>query len=334
MADANTAWSLANYHKTAEVAAALGVDPQLARSVIATTMRLPLPSSVKQQMVLAALKTGLYSLRWLRGWERNVTGKLRVNKLLSLVEGGHTLPLIFPREDIGFAYDVPGSTKEAHAEWCEDRLVLGGRAPHCWLTMGEEQQYFASTIELPALLHRLLLAASSASENSVPPAVIIVSGAHFDRCMESLGLRIDELHRHVCVVVVDQQDQPAPTHRQLQHLWQRPCYTATEREPACDRWSACTNLNSQLAQSSFGVEASELLSSRLLRSSEGGIKLLRVKDVTGRWGSLVGGSSAGPPSVVGVRPDGHVAAVGSVDSLDQFAERMRAALWAKNDVVL
>ena len=100
-----------------------------------------------------------------------------------------------------------------------------------------------------------------------------------------------------------------------------------------DKWSACTNLNSQLAKS-VETKSSELLSSRLLRSSPGGIKYLRVKDVTGRWGSVLRGSSAGPPSVVGIRPDGHVAALGSTDNLNQFAERMRAALWAKNDVIL
>lgn len=150
-----TALSMENYEKSASAARVLGVDPNLAKLAVKVATSFPsgglIPMSVRSAALKAALSTGLSTLKWL-GQPGNPLGDVRVNALQSLVQRGKSLPLVFPKEDIDFAYATgalvnanpmtpPSSSKNRGSSsssspssgYTPPELRVGTRIPHCWL---------------------------------------------------------------------------------------------------------------------------------------------------------------------------------------------------------
>lgn len=150
----NTELSLRNFQRSADAAAALGLDPALAKlalnlsdNSITNTL---LPFAVRKQTFLTAVGAGLSSMYALKNWRNNPYGRLRVNALQKLVKEKKTLPLIFPEEDVHFTY---GDGKD---------IVVGRRVDHTWLMLhshnseDDDNNLIVSTVDLPGIVLQLL----------------------------------------------------------------------------------------------------------------------------------------------------------------------------------
>lgn len=295
---ANTEWSLNNYAKSAAAAAALGADSQHANMVVATAEKLPAPLAVKAGLVNAALKTGLYPLKFLRNWSDSVAGRLRQSQLSRLVDGGHSLPLIFPVEDLGFVYRTPGSRScSASNAHYDSTLVVGGRAPHCWFTLGERtgQRLFASSVDFPAIAHAVVCADGVA----LPPPLLVFINCAGLQAAEEMIMRLGATTSTV-LVVIQAVDNPV-AHSALQTLWQKPHFTFPASAPHVP--VEFSEADYTPLRSLSGARATEC---GVARRNDKGLWRIDVSDVTGRW---AGWCAAGKVSAVVVRPDGHIAVI-------------------------
>ena len=170
----NTTLSLRNYEKSAAVARALGLDPSLAKMAVSAASAIPsatmgsltatataamnlIPLSWRKVAVNAVLDTGLSTLSTLRKPHR---WDPRMLLLRDIVQNGKSLPLIFPNEDIDFAYDkmtsvhtgtrasndhhqhpdlklksIPTASTKKKSFDSPTKLRMGGRIPHCWFAI-------------------------------------------------------------------------------------------------------------------------------------------------------------------------------------------------------
>lgn len=175
----NTVFAIHNFQNTLNTAKALGLDPNYAKlaqtAVESNALQAILPESVRKQAFLTALNFGLASLQLLRHWKENAYGQMRVKALRALVEQQQSLSLIFPKEDIGFIYDLispqnksdepitkndkdnvssPLSaplqsathhhhtiTNNTRASWYFNQITSGIRIPHVWWLLPDETSY-------------------------------------------------------------------------------------------------------------------------------------------------------------------------------------------------
>lgn len=255
IAESNTRLSLQNYEKSAFVARYLGVDPTLAKLAVDTAKLLP--NAVGKAAVLRALKLGLSTLQFI-GIPGHPLGDVRVNAVKKIISENKSLPLLFPNEDLNFAYD---SIKEGHASNQQQRkdrsksfecsLNIGARVPHCWFRLtrrnslnefvqmaiqcaGREAevsnermniQVMLSTLDLPT--HFLKLQSNKWQKDDFQPIrhVLIVDREHHDiwmQAMHDFGL-LSKFH----VVSVFHPSQVVFNHDSLQNLLQEPRYSAS-----------------------------------------------------------------------------------------------------------
>jgi hypothetical protein len=157
-----------NYEKSASVARVLGVDPVLAKIAIdaakASSYILPLP--LRKLAINTILDTGLSTLALLAkpGY---ALGDVRINLLQRIMDKKQSLPLVFPSQDIDFAYakDDGKTGKENDIKFSRPLLRVGGRIPHCWFSVNnsavsnnvdsleKEGMSTVSSVLLPGLLH-------------------------------------------------------------------------------------------------------------------------------------------------------------------------------------
>lgn len=349
---ANTAWSLANYAKSAAVASTLGVDPHLAKTVVAATLKLPVPFSVQQRVMSAALTTGLYSLRWLRDLG-NITGKLRAQALQKMISENKTLPMVFPQEDLGFVY-THGAVATNHqtnsaSSSGYDRITVGGRAPHVWFTVESSlvmDSFRVSSVELPAVVQTLMSFESKTTDKkqiTTPPLLIFVDSEHhtaFRNCLVKLADQ--SLLASLCVVAVHSEQPSEVSHEYLQQLWQNPRHEQTGpvvAVPESDLWmvwgehkSLNNSIHNEIAKTDTTKD--DILFRSLMCSlvtSENKLRSVRVTDPTGRWRHHCE-SHKNHLKAVCVRPDGHIAAVlsGTIDKeVSSFVDSLHQALCLK-----
>lgn len=148
VAMANTSFSIKNFDKSSAASAALGLDRDMAALALSTAnsslSQATVPFTLRKQGFLLAIQAGLSSLSLLSNWNNNLYGKMRVKALQDLVAGNQSLPLIFPKEDLGFTYST--ATAEAveqvptlRSHWWRYVLV-GQRMPHYWLRLAESDE--------------------------------------------------------------------------------------------------------------------------------------------------------------------------------------------------
>lgn len=342
------------------MAATLGVDPQLAKTVVAATLKLPVPFTVQQRVMSAALTTGLYSLRWLRDLG-NITGKLRAQALQKMIGENKTLPMVFPREDLGFVYAHGAvATSDVNNSGDYDRVTVGGRAPHVWFTVESSlvmDSFRMSSVELPAVVQTLLSFENKTTNKAhitPPPLLIFVDSEYHTAFTNSLLQSADQsLLASLCLVSVSSEQPSEVSHEYLQQLWQTPRHEQTGPEvavPESDLWmvwgehkSLNNSIHSEMVKTDKATE--DLLFRSLMCSlvtSESNLRSVRVTDPTGRWrhhcesfnnsDKSTGGGAKRPLQAVCVRPDGHVAAVLSGVSEKEvvsFVESLHKALCLK-----
>lgn len=375
-AQAITALSKFNYGLTAGLASALGVDPALATAAVAasdsTASRALLPFSVRRAAVLGALKTGLFTLKWLKDWRDNVLGSVRVRALRKLIDGGKSLPLIFPQADLDYRYNAGGVVRPAGSNtstaavipennagrpYAGSLLHVGARVPHCWLAPAgdnttAQQTLVVSTVQLPALLEGLAASSSrsggSAFSQHVPRCIILVDREHADAvvsAVQSLGARCSELFCVVSIGAVRNGD-PVADHAALQEAHQDPFYRvegATYQSSAAARAESLAELDTLDARFLDAIVSHTGVS---WDRREGEVRRLDLVDISGRWKAQVksyhqhqanGATSTAPDDVrslaVIVRPDGHVAHIVSTNAAASAEERVNVFVTAVSDVV-
>lgn len=315
VAQANTDLSMANYNKSLTSARLLGVDPALAKAALASVSLLPVPFAARRVAVNALLNTGLSTLAWLKDGS-NTLSELRVRALKAQVDRGSSLPLLFPAEDIGFAYQdtqVP-TTATPHQQvevemvgGTSHRLRVGARIPHVWLQLfnsetswGPRSSVIISTVNLAALMARA---------HGRPETVILVfiraDRAERDTQLDQWRRTFGAASNLFKVVVVEEavsEGPPRMTHADLQTLQQ------------CPRHSGMSD-GSVSSASAPSPTANELLTATIA-------EITSLTDVTGCWADSM--LSAGwSHTAVAIRPDGHTAAILSSKCAALAAEEMQ-----------
>ncbi|KAG9144608.1 hypothetical protein Leryth_010821 [Lithospermum erythrorhizon] len=107
IASFNTALSVQNFKAAMEVPAALGLDPSIANAVhraINYTMGPILPNGLQRTVLDGIFSIGRAQVSDFFLNEKNPLGSSRLAKLRQIFEGGKSLQLQFPAEDLGFRY--------------------------------------------------------------------------------------------------------------------------------------------------------------------------------------------------------------------------------------
>ncbi|XP_057766922.1 uncharacterized protein LOC130987413 [Salvia miltiorrhiza] len=105
----NTALSVENFKAAMAVPAALGLDPSIATSVHRTineNLGSILPSDLQRAILNGIFSIGRMQLSGSILNENNPLGSSRLSKLRQIFEGGKSLQLQFPAEDLGFRYST------------------------------------------------------------------------------------------------------------------------------------------------------------------------------------------------------------------------------------
>lgn len=317
-AQAITAVSKYNYGLTAGLASSLGVDPALATAAVSASdsaaSRALLPFAARRAAVLGALKTGLYTLKWLQDWGTNVLGSVRVRALRKLIDGGRSLPLIFPEADLDYRYNAGGVVRgagNASAPVTLDRtsgqaytgslLQVGSRVPHCWLaplrdsgtsadaTVDVDVNHVVSTVQLSALVDRFCgqpphpSSQSAKASTCVPMCSILVSkhnAADMVAAVKKLGKECSKLF---CVVSIDRFNATTPlNHVALQELHQDPYY----RIDGDARSGANKRAESLDEPMTFEARFQGVVNRQETPpwcNRDGGVTRLDLVDVSGRW---------------------------------------------------
>lgn len=287
----NTAFSLRNFEKTSNCAAALGLDPKLAQlaldlsdNVVSRNM---MPMFVRKQVFLKALQTGLASLTGFEYWQgdngsSNGLGRLtktvatsyarhRVQQLRALVETGHSLPLVFPEQDLGLAYPLEPHRPQRSNSSCLTGAVfsvpevdiIGKRVVHSWLALASAASSSTktstvtttppglSTVDLAAVIHRVRCRSLSTDAlTPCPPPFLVIVPSRGTTFTQSLQAALTELPTgiaaHVVLVECRLTTSPVDNTIALQHQYQAPHLLSTSEDQALVRQQATAMSTSSL----------------------------------------------------------------------------------------
>ncbi len=161
------ALSGAGYQQTLAVAAAIGLDKQLAHWLDLLIRVLPLPAGLGRRLFTMGMRLGLRQVALLGG--RNPLSQMRWRRLARLfADPSANLAMRYPRQDLGAVYDrgwfASAATADAAARdgtggdtgiGFTPTLVNGGRLPHFWLLpWGADRATPLSSLDLPSLIAR------------------------------------------------------------------------------------------------------------------------------------------------------------------------------------
>ena len=315
---ASTRLSLENYRKTVESAAKvprsflvsrwcelelhqLGVDPRLARTLVNALengLVSGIPLSGRKSLVIASLKAGLWTLRYLSSphW----LGDPRVRSLRRQVAAGDSLGLVFPSHDFEFVY---GDGVFNQDENSVGQIQTGKRLPHIWFAVTMRgQELILSSVEL-------CCGFSSGDDSRGTPLIVALVDSVEKPAWELARRKLGTSGALVQLVTV-QSPQTVADHGLLQKLYQIPHY-------AIGNSDFVSKTQPHLYPRHFVRFDSERIST---------IEVDTVTDVSGRFEQLMnhGGRRKG---AVLLRPDGHVLSV----QMDSAPEKTLAdALTALN----
>ncbi|KAL5717346.1 hypothetical protein ACHQM5_010364 [Ranunculus cassubicifolius] len=146
----NTALSVENFKAAMSVPRALGLDPTIANSVhrvVNTTVGSILPSGLQKSILDGIFRIGRAQVGETFLSESNPLGSSRLAKLKRIFDGGESLQLQFPAEDLGFRYvegalvgDIDGSQNKQEVPTGRRRNYVpsaepGARLPHMSIRM-------------------------------------------------------------------------------------------------------------------------------------------------------------------------------------------------------
>lgn len=316
VAQANTDLSMANYKKSITSARLLGVDPVLAKAALASVSLLPVPFAARRTAVNALLDAGLSTLSWLKDGS-NVLSELRVRALQAQVDRGSSLPLLFPAEDIGFAYqdchELPGQAEVKMVDCTSHHLRVGARIPHVWMRLitSSSSSSSSSPGQPAAVISTVNLAAIMARSHEMPVTMILVFVRDGDRARRNLqleqwcrlfgGATNSGLYKVLAVEAVSNEGGRL-THAHLQALQQCPRHSGVSDGPSGSE--PCST------PTAVGDELPAIK------------EVAAVADLTGCWADSM--LSAGwSHTAVAIRPDGHTAAILSSKSATLSREEMQ-----------
>lgn len=161
-ADATNTLSLHNFQQTESIAATLGLHPLIAEKVTTVLDNQLIPFFVRKQMVEGIFKTGMSTLRALRGVDGSTSVMNSLNRAYrveQMVKAGKSLALLYPDHDMHLTYKQgwfinkdDNSEGTLHNEMslfaANSTVVVGRRIPHFW--MAQEDMIYSS-IHLSAL---------------------------------------------------------------------------------------------------------------------------------------------------------------------------------------
>ena len=336
--------SLYNYSLSAGAATSLGVDPALATAAVAAANAATmLPFSVRRAAVVKALETGASTLKWMRDWENNMLGGVRVRALQKRLDGGKSLPLIFPHVDLESKYTQggivapPTRSAQSHnsgATFTGLRLQVGARLPHFWLRpslgpdlVATEAQLTVSSVQLPALMDDLdSMAANDGA--STPSVLLMIDSKYAEQGVVALKKLEPSLQRLFRVISISSSAAytTEKDHLSLQQQFQIPHFVVDEEEQTSEV------KNDQ----SFHQRYAPVCSSQILpkwTTADSHLHAFDFQCSTGRWqemnelyvkhqaqGQSESGVKAHSVAVI-VRPDGHVAHVVCVEEGSSDTER-------------
>ena len=149
--------SVQNFEKTLLIPRALGLDLNTANLLSRWMDRIPGPRALKHVCFHAAMQLGLKQIDWLTS--SHFIGRHRRRAVRTVFEDAknQTLQLLFPGQDLGFAYKqgwLAGRNKSGADQFdpftFEPAFRLGGRIPHFWLVNRDDQKF--SVLDLPLLM--------------------------------------------------------------------------------------------------------------------------------------------------------------------------------------
>eukprot|EP01032_Pedospumella_encystans_P025998 gene25998-29366_t len=342
-AESITALSLFNYSLSAGAATSLGVDPALATAAVAAANAATmLPFSVRRTAVVKALETGASTLKWMKDWENNMLGGVRVRALQKRLDGGKSLPLIFPHVDLESKYTQggvvapPAKSVQIHnsgTTFTGLRLQVGARLPHFWLKplLGDDlgataAQLAVSSVQLPALMDDLdSIAANDGA--STPSVLLMIDSKYAEQgvaALRKLNPSLQRLFRVISISSASATSTAENDHSNLQQQFQIPHFVVDEDEQTREV------KNDQ----SFYLRYGPVCSGQILPEWTTADSHLRAFDFqcsTGRWQEMnesyvkhhaqnERGVKAHSVAVI-VRPDGHVAHVVCAVEGSSMAER-------------
>ena len=188
IAQQNAALSIRNYERLLEVTKTLYLNAQHPALLCTLLDHSPLPLSVRQGIFRTLLKTALFPLSWLRSkttLERSDSTFLKSNNewlsyakhirsnLRQILQDGAGLPLLFPRYEIGFTYNLdanapthspPANTNDTIPDI--PHLAVGRLVPHtCVHVISDNARLF------PNLKHVQFGEASTSSTHPESPMI-------------------------------------------------------------------------------------------------------------------------------------------------------------------
>ena len=135
VATQNAALSVRNYQRTLRIAKACYLDaqhPQLLTSMLSSPPMNMLPLDVRQKMFRRLVQVAMMPLGSLCSESQSLHADHIEKNIKSILESGGSLPLVFPRFELGFSYntnETPISNDSDTAGYIP-RLKVGHRMPH------------------------------------------------------------------------------------------------------------------------------------------------------------------------------------------------------------
>lgn len=136
VASQNAALSVRNYQRTLRIAKACYLDaqhPQLLMTMLGSPPMSLLPLETRQNMFRQLVKVAMMPLGSLLGGKDSVHSNHVERNVQKILGSGGSLPLVFPRFELGYSYNPDDVTKINHVDdsaGYHPRMQVGHRLPH------------------------------------------------------------------------------------------------------------------------------------------------------------------------------------------------------------
>ena len=157
VAQLNATISVQNFKKTLIVPRAIGLNLDIANLLSQWIDRIPGPQALKRTCFYLAVRLGLKQVDWLNF--NYFIGRHQTRAIRTIFKDAKqkTLQLLFPGQDLGFAYTEGwlvgrdnSASNQLDPHTFEPDLKIGVRMPHFWLINSDGQRI--STLDLPSLM--------------------------------------------------------------------------------------------------------------------------------------------------------------------------------------